>query len=427
MTKKSRPSNKENRAGWIRDTVVKVRDRYHPIVWVHFWLTMSSCITGFMLYPYLVIYMTEQLGASAVAAAGAISFPSLISMFFKLWAGNISDRFGRRPVLMMAPMLQFMVLIGMIFANEVWHFYVLLTLNGLSGNLYLPAENAQIADVVSEKQRTEAYALNNVAINIGATLGPLLGIAAYHLNPPLIFCAEAAIALVTATVVYFKIPETLPKEDQDSTGQTKGKVLPGLGAHFPLYLLILFAVPVYMVEMQMNSTMPLYLKTQFVDYLLVYGTLRTVTGILTAVLQMPVALWSKRWRAERVVMIGYSLLVAYSLFYGFTPFFWLLVIAEFCWTLTDMLLFPRLKQIVSVMADPQVRARYFSLFDISLSVGKMTAPVLGSVVLVQYGGKALFGGLGVLLLLAGVCQVILVSRVLSADKRKKEQTPEMAG
>lgn len=99
MTKKSRPSNKENRAGWIRDTVVKVRDRYHPIVWVHFWLTMSSCITGFMLYPYLVIYMTEQLGASAVAAAGAISFPSLISMFFKLWAGNISDRFGRRPVL----------------------------------------------------------------------------------------------------------------------------------------------------------------------------------------------------------------------------------------------------------------------------------------------------------------------------------------
>ncbi|MFD1426488.1 MFS family permease [Kroppenstedtia sanguinis] len=427
MTEKSKPPYRRNVGGWIRSKAAKVRDRYHSIVWIHFWLTMSSCITGFMLYPYLVVYMTEQLGASAVAAAGAISFPSFIAIFFKLWAGNISDRFGRRPVLFMAPMFQFIVLIGMIFANEVWHFYVLLTLNGLSSNLYLPAKDAQMADIVSEKQRTEAYALNNVAINIGATLGPLLGIAAYHLNPSLIFCAEAGIALVTATVVYFKIPETLPQAEQDSTGPTQRKVLLGIGAHFPLYLLILFAVPVYMVEMQMNSTMPLYLKTQFVEYLLVYGTLRTVTGILTAVLQMPVTLWSQRWRGERVVMISYFLLIAYSFFYGFMPYFWLLVVAEFCWTMTDMLLLPRLKQIVSIMANSQVRARYFSLFDISLSVGKMTAPVLGSVVLVQYGGKILFGGLGALLLLAGVGQAILVSRVLSADKRKKEQTPEAAG
>lgn len=413
-------------AGRIRNRIEKIRDRYHTVVWIHFWLTLSSCITGFMLYPYLVIYMTEQLGASAVAAAGAISFPSLVSMFFKLGAGNVSDRFGRRPVLLTAPLLQFTVLIGMIFANEVWHFYVLLTLNGLCGNLYYPAEDAQIADVVPEKKRTEAYALNNVAINIGATLGPLLGVAAYHFNPSLIFGGEAMIMLITAAIVYFKIPETSPKADHPSSQRATGKVSLGLGAHFPLFLLILLTVPAYMAEMQMNSTMPLYLKTQFVDYLLVYGTLRTVTGILTAVLQMPVTLWSKGWKGERLVFGSYLLLVAYSLFYGFAPFFWVLVIAEFCWILSDMLLFPRLKQIVSVMADPRVRARYFSLFDISLSVGKMTAPVLGSAVLVQYGGKALFGGLAVLLLLAGVLQFILVSQILAA-KKEKPQTTEVTG
>ncbi|PTM58039.1 MFS transporter [Desmospora activa] len=408
----------------IQDTLAKVKKRYHPIVWVHFWLTMSRCITGFMLYPYLVIYMTEQLGTSPVAAAGAISFPSFVALFFKLWAGNVSDRFGRRPVLLAAPLMQFGVLIGMIAATEVWHFYVLLTLNGLSFNLFLPATSAQIADVVPEEQRTEAYSLDNVAINIGAMLGPLLGIAAYQFNPALIFGAEAAVALFTVVMVYLKIPETLPQKDTESTSATKSKVLLGIGSHLPLYLLILLTVPVYIVEMQMNSTQPLYLQNHFVDYLLVYAILRTVPGILTTVLQMPVTLWSKRWRSTHVVFFSYMLVVGYGLIYGFAPVFWVLLLAELCWALTDMLLFPRLKQIVSLMAEPHVRARYFSLFDISLSLGKMTAPVLGSMVLVQYGGQALFGGLALLLLITGLLQLILISRILAA-KAKREQ--EMSG
>lgn len=380
-----------------------------------------------MLYPYLVIYMTEQLGASAVAAAGAISFPSFIALFFKLWAGNLSDRFGRRPVLLFAPLMQFCVLIGMIFATEVWHFYVLLTLNGLSFNLFLPAEYAQIADVVPEEKRTEAYSLNNIAINIGASIGPLLGIAAYQLNPTLIFGAEAMVALFTVAMVYVKIPETLPRTDAASTVQTKQSVLLGLASHWPLYLLILLTVPIYMVEMQMNSTLPLYLKEHFVDYLLVYGVLRTVTGVLTAVLQMPVTLWSERWKSTHVIFAGYLLLVGYGLIYGFAPFFWVLLIAEFFWAMSDMLLAPRLKKVVSIMAEPRVRARYFSLFDINLSLGKMTAPVLGSVVLVSYGGQVLFGGLAALLLLTGLFQLLLISRILAVKSSGRPETPEVAG
>lgn len=422
-------NNRSERSGVtkrIRNTIAKVKNRYHPIVWIHFWLIMSRCITGFMLYPYLVIYMTEQLGASPVAAAGAISFPSLISLFFKLWAGNISDRFGRRPVLLAAPLMQFTVLIGMIFATDVWHFYLLLTLNSLCFNLLNPAESAQIADVVPEEQRAEAYSLDNIAINIGATLGPLLGVAAYYFNPVLIFGAEAIVALFTVVLVYFKIPETLPQKEKGATIGAKPKAFLGIGTHLPLYLLILLTVPVYIVEMQMNSTQPLYLQHHFVDYLLVYGILRTVPGILTTVLQMPVTLWSKRWRSTHVILVSYFLVVGYGIIYGFAPVFWMLLLAEFCWAMTDMLLFPRLKQIVSVMADPHVRARYFSLFDISLSLGKMTAPVLGSAVLVQYGGQVLFGGLALLLLVTGFFQFMLISRIL-ATKDKKEGKITSAG
>ncbi|MFC4076487.1 MDR family MFS transporter [Salinithrix halophila] len=426
MGKESKHSFIYRVIGRAQSTVGKVHKWYHSVVWVHFWLTMSRCITGFMLYPYLVIYMTEQLQASAVAAAGAISFPSFVALFFKFWAGNISDRFGRRPVLLIAPLMQFVVLIGMMVAYEVWHFYVLLTLNGLSANLFIPATHAQIADVVPEEKRTEAYSLNNIAINIGMSLGPLLGIAAYQLNPSLIFGGEAVVALFTVAMVYMKIPETLPRVDDRSKTSTKPSVWMGVASHWPLYLLILLSVPIFMVEMQMNSTLPLYLKEHFVDYLLVYGILRTVTGVLTAVLQMPVTLWSERWRTTHVIFVGYLLLVGYGLIYGFTPFFWALLVAEFCWAMSDMLLAPRLKKVVSLMAEPQVRARYFSLFDISLSLGKMTAPVLGSVVLVSYGGQVLFGGLAALMLLAGLLQVRLVSWIL-AVKSKEPEAPKVAG
>ncbi|SMO45663.1 MDR family MFS transporter [Melghirimyces algeriensis] len=411
----------------IRDTVENARKRYHSIVWIHFWLTMSRCITGFMLYPYLVIYMTEQLGASAVAAAGAISFPPLIALFFKLWAGNISDRFGRRPVFLYSPLMRFFVLIAMVFATEVWHFYVLLVLNGLCLNLFAPAMHAQIADVVSEEKRMEAYSLNNIAINIGISVGPLLGVAVYQLNPPLIFGAEAIVALLTVWVVYLKIPETLPQSNEQTAVPAKQPVWLGLASHWPLYLLILLTVPIYMVEMQINSTLPLYLKEHFVDYLLVYGILRTVTGVLTAVLQMPITLWSKRWKSTHVIFAGYLLLVGYGLIYGFAPFFWMLVVAECCWVMSDMLLDPRLKKVVSMMAKPQVRARYFSLYDLNLSLGKMTAPVLGSVVLVSYGGQMLFGGLAALLLLTGVFQLLLISRILAVKTKQMPEASEEVG
>jgi MFS family permease len=421
---RKRPSLTRLRSRFAK-TYANVRNRYHSVVWIHFWLTMFSCITGFMLYPYLVIYMTEQLDASVVAAAGAISFPSFVALFFKLFAGNISDRFGRRPVLFIAPVIQFVVLLGMIFATDVWHFYVLLTLNGLTANLFIPAAYAQIADVVPEEKRTEAYSLHNVAINVGASIGPLLGIAAYKVHPTLIFGGEALVALLIAVLVFIKIPETLPNKGELT--RTRPNMFLGVFSHWPLYLMILLTVPIYMVEMQMNSTLPVYLKEHFVDYLLVYAILRTTAGVLTAVLQMPVTLWSERFKSTQVIGFGYLMLVGYGLIYGFAPIFWVLLIAEFFWTMSDMLLGPRLKKIVSQMAQPHTRARYFSLFDINLSIGKMTAPVLGGAVLVSYGGQVLFGGLAVLLLLTGVCQVMLVAHILATKGREQKGSLEVAG
>ena len=127
-----------------------------------------------------MLYMTEHLNASPVEAAGALSLPSFIAIFLRLWIGKVSDRFGRRFAMLAGLGLEFFVISGMLFATQIWHFYALLAMNALATNLSIPAGSALIADIVPEERRAESYALIKAGIHIGVALGPMLGIFFYQ-------------------------------------------------------------------------------------------------------------------------------------------------------------------------------------------------------------------------------------------------------
>ena len=125
--------------------------------------------------------------------------------------GNLSDRFGRRPVLI-ASMLTF----GMDYALMAWAptlawLFLGRAVAGIAGAVYGPASSV-LADVTPPEKRSGVFGLIGAAFGIGFVIGPAIGGLLADLGPRAPFVAAAILALSNAAVMIFAMPETLAPE-----------------------------------------------------------------------------------------------------------------------------------------------------------------------------------------------------------------------
>jgi MFS family permease len=180
-------------------------------------LTVFIDLLGFgMVLPLLPIYAQAfDLGASGLTLGLLMaSFSAMQFLFAPLW-GRLSDRIGRRPVLMigLAGSVVFYSLFGVatVFQSIGWLFVARIGA-GIAGATISTAQ-AYIADSTSLENRAKGMALIGAAFGFGFTLGPLLGSAALFRaeggpgpGPGYVAAALSAVALLLA---YFKLPESL--------------------------------------------------------------------------------------------------------------------------------------------------------------------------------------------------------------------------
>lgn len=127
--------------------------------------------------------------------------------------GNLSDRFGRRPVLI-ASMLSFGIDYGlMAWAPTLAWLFLGRAIAGAAGAVYGPASSV-LADVTPPEKRSGVFGYIGAAFGIGFVIGPALGGAIVGLGPRAPFIAAALLALANAAVMAFAMPETLAPENR---------------------------------------------------------------------------------------------------------------------------------------------------------------------------------------------------------------------
>ena len=145
--------------------------------------------------------------------------------------GNLSDRFGRRPVLI-ASMLSFgLDYVVMAVAPSVAWLFVGRAVAGVAGAVYGPAGSV-IADVTPPEKRGGTFALIGAAFGLGFIIGPALGGLFSSWGPRAPFVAAAVLALVNATVMLIAMPETLAPENRRAFRLRDAHVV---GAFRPLF------------------------------------------------------------------------------------------------------------------------------------------------------------------------------------------------
>jgi DHA1 family tetracycline resistance protein-like MFS transporter len=181
-------------------------------------LTVFIDLIGFgIVIPILPLY-AQRFGANETVIGLLLGTYSLMQFLFSPVLGKISDRVGRRPVLLVSLVATAIGFGIMGFAQTLAWLFIGRIIPGISGGNISTAQ-AYIADITSPEERSRAMGMIGAAFGLGFTLGPAIGglLSHYSIAAPFLFAS--GLALFNAVLAFIRLPESLPPEHRVTTEQ----------------------------------------------------------------------------------------------------------------------------------------------------------------------------------------------------------------
>lgn len=187
------------------------RPRISPLLFI--FLTIFIDLLGIGLLIPVLPYIVAEYRADA-STLGLLSSSYAIAQFLAAPVlGSISDRVGRRPVLLFSMLGTSIGYFVFGSAHALWVLFAARILDGITGGVVGTAQ-AYIADVSPPEDRAKNFGLIGMAVGLGFIFGPAIGglLAQYSLNTPVFF--SAGFALLNAIFGYFTLPESLKHREE---------------------------------------------------------------------------------------------------------------------------------------------------------------------------------------------------------------------
>ena len=160
------------------------------------------------VFPFLI----DELGASGSALGLLVATAALTEFLFGPIWGSISDRVGRKPILMIGMFGYALAMFLFGIANEIWMLIAFRALSGVLSSATITTTMAYIGDSTSEEARGGGMGLLGAVAGAGTVIGPGIGglLAGGSLSTP--FFVSSALSLIAVVLVAFLLPESLPRE-----------------------------------------------------------------------------------------------------------------------------------------------------------------------------------------------------------------------
>ena len=171
-------------------------------------LTIFVNLVGFGIIVPLLPYYAETFGASPVVVGLLFAVFSLCQLAAAPALGDLSDRYGRRPVLVFSLAGTVVSFVMLALAHSVAMLFAARIVDGLSGG-NISTARAYVADVTEPKDRARAYGLIGAAFGLGFILGPALSGILSHVSYTAPIWAAAGVTLVATVMAWLWLPETV--------------------------------------------------------------------------------------------------------------------------------------------------------------------------------------------------------------------------
>jgi MFS transporter, DHA1 family, tetracycline resistance protein len=191
--------------------------RQAALAFILFTLFLDVLALGVIIpvLPRLILEFEGGNMQDATIYGGYIATAFAVMQFlFQPVLGALSDRYGRRPVLLFSMTGLGLDYIIMALAPNMWWLLAGRIASGIAASSFSVC-NAYIADVTPPDKRAQAYGMMGAAFGIGFVIGPLAGGWIGSFDPRLPFWVAAGLCLVNAAYGYFVLPESLPPEKRN--------------------------------------------------------------------------------------------------------------------------------------------------------------------------------------------------------------------
>jgi MFS transporter, DHA1 family, tetracycline resistance protein len=235
--------------------------------------------------PQLIMDLTGKGLAHAARIAGWLAFAFAVVQFvFAPIMGSLSDRFGRRPVLIAALAAFAVNYMLTAFAPTVLWLFAGRMMAGATGASFSTAY-AYVTDISTDERRTQNFGLLGMAMGVGFVIGPALGGFAGELGTRAPFMLAAAIASLNALVAWFFLPESLGQDRRQPFHLRRANPISALARLAGNPLLRRLAIGILLVQttfMILNTIWPFYTIARFAWSSAAIGVSLTFSGLISA-------------------------------------------------------------------------------------------------------------------------------------------------
>jgi len=375
--------------------------------------TVFLDLVGFgIVIPLLPLY-ARRFGADPVGVAWLLAIYSLMQFLFAPWWGRVSDRVGRRPILLLG---LFGSAASYLLFGLAWSFPVLLAARAMAGftGANIGVAQAYVADVTTNQTRARGMGMIGAAFGLGFILGPAIGgvLSRYGVAAP--FFGAAAVTLLNALLAIVRLPESLPAERRAEgparlalADRVRALFAAGTPRRLKAILTAVFVATVAFAALEATFSLwadaRFHLTRQGISYVFAY------IGVISVIAQGGVVgRLVPRIGAGRAAALGIALIAAGLAVLAIVPSLPLLFAPLALIAFGHGTASPSLSTLISHQGGPGEQGRLLGANQSLSALGRVIGPIWGGVALAHVGLGAPFLSASALAFAAAALLAIVV-------------------
>lgn len=346
-------------------------------------ITLLIDITGWgIIIPVVPKLIEELIHANISEAAkysGWLGFAYAFTQFvFSPIVGNLSDKYGRRPVILISLFGFAVDYVFLALAPTIWWLFLGRVIAGITGASITTA-SAYIADISSDEDRAKNFGLIGAAFGLGFIIGPVLGGVLGHYGARVPFYAAAVLCLLNFLYGYFILPESLDKDKRREFDWKRANPIGSfrfLSKHPEISGLIVALILIYIAGHAVQSNWNFFTMYQFNWDTRMVGISLGVVGLLVGLVQGVLIRWTTpRLGEQKSIYYGLILYAVGMFFFAFATQGWMMfvILVPYC---LGGICGPALQSMISKSVSAQEQGELQGALTSLMSATSIIGPLL---------------------------------------------------